>query len=275
MDPVLQEGINKEENSADKIVNDQITEKGNELDNKMNQEMDEYRAQLIEEMEASLADKKKELEEQYPDDPEQVEKELKKLREPMMKVIDEKCQVKYQEELKVVKSQMDEHLDQRVTEIHSALKGMLSNPMGAFEDIIKSLVAVGIGDIEERLKRIQNEIGIPLANIVTSRAERNGLFDMVFKQKTASDPTVVDPEATKKPELPGNTPTVGGGFGGGIQNDDKWKIEDEIRNEAMSKVDEIKRRSIDGLRQKISQKIHCVTGIRIENMIGSDIRWPK
>jgi len=106
--------------------------------------------------------------------------------------------------------------------------------------------------------------------------ERNANFDALFKKKTKSDPTSVDPEATKKQDAPADpdVPAVGGGIGGALKKE-QWKIMDEIRDEALSKVEEIKKRSIDGLRKKISQKIHCVTSIRIENMIGRDIRWPK
>ena len=276
MDAMLAQGIKKEETSADNTVNGQITDKGNELDAKMNKEMNEYKAKLIEEMEESLGPKKKELKEKYPTDQKAIEKELQKLREPLIKIIEEKCQIKYKKELEIIKGKMDEHLDQRVGEIHDALKGMLKNPMGAFESIIQSLVAGGIQDIEQRLLKIQDELIIPEAEQIISRLERNANFDALFKKKTKSDPTSVDPEATKKQEAPAdpNVPTVGGGIGGALKKE-QWKIMDEIRNEALSKVEEIKKRSIDGLRKKISQKIHCVTSIRIENMIGRDIRWPK
>lgn len=276
MNAVLAQGIAKEENSADTTVNGHITDKGNELDAKMNKDMNDYKAKLIEEMEESLAPKKKELKETYGNDKEAIEKELKKLREPLMKIIEEKCQIKYKQELEIIKGKMDAHLDQRVAEIHDALKGMLKNPMGAFESIIQSLVAGGIQDIEQRLLNIQNELLIPEAEEIISRLERNANFDALFKKETKSDPTSVDPEATKKQEAPTDptVPTVGGGIGGALKKD-QWKILDTVRDEALSKVDEIKKRSIDGLRKKISQKIHCVTSIRIENMIGRDIRWPK
>ena len=276
MDAMLAQGIKKEETSADNTVNGQITDKGNELDAKMNKEMNEYKAKLIEEMEESLAPKKKELKEKYPTDPKAIEKELQKLREPLIKIIEEKCQIKYKKELEIIKGKMDEHLNQRVDEIHKALKGMLKNPMGAFESVIQTLVAGGIQDIEQRLLKIQDELIIPEAEQIISRLERNANFDALFKKKTKSDPTSVDPEATKKQEAPTDpdVPTAGGGIGGALKKE-QWKIMDEIRNEALSKVEEIKKRSIDGLRKKISQKIHCVTSIRIENMIGRDIRWPK
>ena len=276
MDKRLYQGISTEEHSADTIVNDQITVKGNEINAKLNKTLNDYRAALIAEMEEQLSGKRKELEKTYPDDPITIEKEMKKLSEPLMKIIEQKCQIRYAEELKIAKEKMDEHLDQRTNEIHSALKGMLANPVGSFESILQNLIGVAIADIEDRLKNIQTELGDPMGDIVTTRAERNGCFDDIFKLSTKSDPTSVNPEAIAK-QLPSNLPEsiIGGGFGGGIKKQDAWQIDDVIRDQALNKVNFMKSESIDKLRQKISQKIHCVTGIRIEGMIGSDIKWQR
>ena len=164
--------------------------------------------------------------------------------------------------------------------VQNILKINLANPFAGIEKSLMDAVQGQIGGIEGKLGKIEKELGTKLGEKIITRAQRNGSTNVTgitgnVLSVTSGGLTSAAAAASKVVNITLNT-AVNNATSSVTKKiaGMKSKIASNIKDQAMTKITQLRQKSADNLQKKIHGNIDGTMQRKIQGMIGSDIKWP-
>lgn len=253
MDTNLKDQFDGIETSCTDDANNSVNESAVIVNNDLNNTMNSYRDEQVSQMETELADYEKQLEEIYKDEPEKIPEELAKKQTELTATKDANIANKLQEEMALSQTKMNTSLSIKMDDTQTQLQSKLANPFGDMGKGLEDTTKGKIGGIESKLGKIEDKLGNKTAKKVVDRATRNG--------NTSSINYTTDTTSSTISSVPKKIKGM------------KHQIDDNVKNQAILKINQMKENAAIKLQNKMHSKIYGKMQNKVNRMIGSDIKW--